>query len=771
MERTTAQHPTPAEAKRLVADICFGEAPREALLTYREALADPEFEAFLERVEPRLIRYLRQAPEDSPVPHKPRGKDQMLFLHPLPGEPQIRAAYELAMEGFLERLEAQGYPVVERGVGWVKVYVSPKAPPLDLENLKKSWKAYVEDAFSLEGLSARLLPLLNSVQLAGRGISAPKVPVPTLGARDFLAAWYLANLLSAKKRLEWREQEMERLREKLDGLAEGSERSKALRELEKRRQAQEKELGKYGEALQKKWEELLRDLRKLAQQRLRLEEQLQRAKPRDRPRLEAKLKALEPPLALWALRGLARARRDWRALWAWLDPGSPEAPSAIRSLVPLLPRFNPTASQQLNTAVDNTFTKILEELLRLLSLTSPEVEIPPLVSERPFALPIRAPGDKAEVCYGCGRPLDQAKLKASKLVFASPSQRLQSGTGQKEPWICPVCAALALASPIKPGEGSVLVRIGSYEAPEAAKHFARLWVMGTLHVAAGRYLLLNSPRLENKPLAQALGRVVYALQALGQEVNPKVLERFPFYLLEGTQEIPLPPRALWLSHVLQGAFGARPSEDGTLNRDLGEALRYALRDLPWHALYTLARRYGRVADRFLLEEGLRRYALLLGNAKREVGMMETDLAQRFRDVAGLTGLLSAWVGYVENQVGRKPKEAKRAVLKLLDNLGRPGDFLYVAAYTLDSTQARLYEASGPFFYQEAKRLLREAGAAVQEGEDDHGRFLVVSQDDLHRVYAVLAARYPGKAWGSFIYEVRLSLASRFPQYIRMEKEE
>jgi hypothetical protein len=63
MERITAQHPTPAEAKRLVADVCFGEAPREALLTYREALADPEFEAFLERVEPRLIRYLRQAPD------------------------------------------------------------------------------------------------------------------------------------------------------------------------------------------------------------------------------------------------------------------------------------------------------------------------------------------------------------------------------------------------------------------------------------------------------------------------------------------------------------------------------------------------------------------------------------------------------------------------------------------------------------------------------------------------------------------------------------
>jgi len=737
MERIKAQSPTWAKAKRLAADVRFGDVPGEALSAYRGALVDPEFRAFLERIEPRLLRYLRLVPEGSPSPYEPRGKDQILFLHPLPGESQMRAAYEVAMEGFLERLEAQGYPVVERGVGWVKVYVSPKAPPLDLEG---AWRAHVEEAFSLEGLSAKLLPLLNSVRLAGRGISAPKVPVPALGTRDFLAAWYLANLLSVKERL-------------------------------KRRQDQEKELRKYEEELQKKWKELTRDLKKLAQQRSRLEEQLQRVKPKDRSRLEAKLKALEPPLVCWALRGLARARGNLHALWAWLDPESPKAPPAIRRLGPFLPRFNSTARQQLNTAVGNKFTKILEELFRLLSLTSPEVEIPPLVSERPFALPTRAPGDKAEVCYGCGRPLGQGKLKASKLVFASPSQRLQSGTGQEEPWICPVCAALALACPIKPGEGSVLIRIGNYESPEAAKHFARLWVMGTLHVAAGRYLLLNSPRLEKKPLAQALGRVVYALQALGQEVNPKVLERFPFYLLEGAQEVPLPPRALWLSHVLQKAFGARPGEEGKLNRHLGEALRYALKDLPWHALYTLARRYGKVADRTLLEEGLRRYALLLEHTKREVEMKEIDLAQRFRDVAGLTGLLSAWVGYVEDKVGRNSKEAKREVVKLLDNLGRPGDFLYVAAYTLDSTKARLYEPGGSFFYQEAKRLLQEAGAAVQEGSDNHGPFLEVSQDDLYRVYAGLAARYPGKEWERFIYEVRLSLASRFPQYIRMGKED
>jgi hypothetical protein len=180
-----------------------------------------------------------------------------------------------------------------------------------------------------------------------------------------------------------------------------------------------------------------------------------------------------------------------------------------------------------------------------------------------------------------------------------------------------------------------------------------------------------------------------------------------------------------------------------------------------------------VVDRFALEEGLRRYAFLIEKEAKEVKAMREsfNLAQRFRDIAGFTGLLSAWVGYVESQVGAKSPEAKRAIVKLLDNLQSAGGFLYVAAYSLDNTQARLYELAGPFFYQEAKRLLKEAGAEIREAEEDSGRFLSISQDDLHRVYTHLAERYPDKKWESFAYEVRLSVASRFPKYIRAEKED
>lgn len=157
-----------------------------------------------------------------------------------------------------------------------------------------AWKAYIEEAFSLEGLSARLLPLLNSVRLAGRGISAPKVPVPTLGARDFLAAWYLANLLSVKERLAWRDQEIRRLEEEASRLPEGSEKSRKLRELEKRRQDQEKELKKYGGELRKKWEEIVREEEKRAEKRRKLEERLQGPNPKDRP-LEERARAIRPP--------------------------------------------------------------------------------------------------------------------------------------------------------------------------------------------------------------------------------------------------------------------------------------------------------------------------------------------------------------------------------------------------------------------------------------------------------------------------------------------
>ncbi len=731
-----------SEAKKVAAEVRAGRAPKEALLPHWRGLAPAEraeLEAFLERLSPPLLRYLRRAPKEEGVaytPHTPQGKTHTLYLRPLPGEVQMRAAYEIAQEGFLAFLEARGYPVVGRGEGWVEVYQSPALPEPPLEEF---WRAYLDEALGLEGLSRGLLVLLNSVTLAPRGISAPKVPVPTLGVRDFLASWYLASLLEVKERLAWRRREMARLEETLAGASERERKGleRRLKELQKK-QAEEEE--KYRKAIADKWAEVRREWLKTR-----------------------KGKRSKSGLPFWALRTLALGARGHEKLWDRLDPTSPKAPKPIRRLGAYLGFFGPTARRQLSTAVGNKFSKILEEFLRLLALQTPEVHISPLVGSEPFLWAPRPPGDKAKVCYACGNPLKGSEeFKASKFIFAAPSQRLQGGYAQEEPPVCSACAGLALLSPLKPGSGSVLVRIGRYEAPEAAHYFARLLAAGTLHLAAGRYLLLRAQAVGGKPLSESFGRVVYALQVLGKEVNPKVLRRFPIFLMEGGQEIPLPRRALWLAHVLQEAFPAQPVEGSEANRDLAESLRYALADLPWHAGYTLARRYG-WAKAWTWARGLAEYSLIL---EEEMGMEE---AKRFRDTAGLIGLLEAWAQLVEREAGVRSQRAKRALRKLLENLEEPSRFLYVASYEVNQTEARLDDSDqGSFFYQEAKRLLGEAGRPIREEEEGGGRYLRVGQDDLYAVYTHLAQGLEGKEWEKFLYGVRLGLAARFPQYIRQD---
>jgi hypothetical protein len=150
------------------------------------------------------------------------------------------------------------------------------------------------------------------------------------------------------------------------------------------------------------------------------------------------------------------------------------------------------------------------------------------------------------------------------------------------------------------------------------------------------------------------------------------------------------------------------------------------------------------------------------------------LAKRFRDVAGLTGLLYAWADYIEQKALEKGLNPKREITKLLENLESPYFASYIASHTLSDIQASLYRnPQRHFLYEEARRLLQKADVPLREEE---GR-LLVSQDDLWKAYAYLAEEYgsgdggvEGKSWKDFIYEVRLALASRFPKYIRAEKE-
>ncbi len=752
-------------AKQVAADVRVGLAPREALLDFKALAIHPDFSAYLERLDPGLLRFLNLARKglisSTPLPHTPKGKRHTLFLPPLPGEAQLRVAYEVVLEAFLEHLEAQGLAVLERGEGVVVLYV-PRA--LELE---EEWRRFLNQYLGLEGFFSSLGLLLESSRLAPRGFSVPKTPLVTEGMRLFLAGWYLASLEAVKERLKWREREIEA---KL-----GAEDPKERKEAETLQRKQEEEFKKYGGKLRQALEALLKEQEKVKTARTKLEKRIERARHKDRAKLEKRLANLRPPLGP----GLEALVRD-----ALQKPGDVEPFGLLDRVLETHPlgkglrgvaaRFGQTARGQLATAVGNKFARVYVELLRLLDVSLPEAQLPPLFRPDPFGLEARAPGDKAEACYGCGQPMEEG-YKASKLIFASPSQRLQSGYGQEEPKVCAACAVVGLASPLKVGEGNVLVRV---RAPlthlEEAKAFARMVALGSLNVAAGPYIQLNSPLVQSGgkrvPLAQAVGRLVYALAYIGCEVDPNVLRRLTLELLEGGQSIRLPAPALWLSHLYQLGFGSRLSERGEANRDLAEALRYALAGLPWHGEYVLARRYGRVVDPVFLEAGRRDYAALLAEGGEGMG----KLAERFRDVAGLAGILYAWAYYVKQEASKKGLDPKREITKLLENLESPYFASYVASYALNAIQASLYRnPQQAFLYEEALRLLQEAGVPPREEE---GR-LLVSQDELWKAYSYLAEKYgngdgeaAGKSWKDFIYEVRLALASRFPEYIRAERE-
>jgi hypothetical protein len=514
-----------ALAKQVAADVRAGLAPREALLDFRELVIHPDFKAYLERLDPRLLRFLSLARKglvsSPPSSHTPKGECYTLFLPPLPGEAQLRVAYEVALAGFLEQFELNGCAVLERGKTLVRVYDPEGLSRAEFEKkLQRMWEDYLSQALSSEALLSNLGALIVSVKRlglslsdsqrsgkrsgrrSGSGISLPDVPVPNEGTAFFLLAWCFE-----------------------EGLVSES------------------------------------DLDQLSRQE------------------KALVKGLAERLRLAAGSSRFLLGRNYAA-------------SIRRKAKELVDRvtkrnFDPWPRCVLSTDVSSLF-------------------------------PRKAGDARGEICYGCGYVLprsgrSQRAYTVSKIIFSKPTTRRQSdydGTENKAS-VCDLCATLSLLSPLKRFPGSVLIRLGGALAEEEAKAFVRMVTLGSLNVAAGHYIQLHSPTVrsgdERVPLAQAVGRLVYALAYIGREVNPNVLLRLTVEVLEDGRSIPLPAPALWLSHLYQLGFRAELIETGEerANRDLAEALRYALAGLPWHGEYVLVRRYGRVEDPVFLEAGRR----------------------------------------------------------------------------------------------------------------------------------------------------------------------
>jgi len=460
----------------------------------------------------------------------------------------------------------------------------------------------------------------------------------------------------------------------------------------------------------------------------------------------------------------------------------------------LVPRFGRTAVegffQKANVKSEaegaSSRKNTIESAIRK-TLDKPLSEIPCVLTDKPIMTSILPAGDQQrDVCYACGQPCSPS-YRVNKLVFESPLQRRQSGCHKDEDIpCCSTCAALGIISPLKPSSRSVVVRLSPQgEAKQAAStaEYARMLTCGELSLAAGTYWLLRSETVGNEPVSASMGLLQYALHKVASVLPRAVLQTWDIRLVASNGEQRLENRHLvWLSYLLQ-VFEPRLVHKGKLNSACSEAVRLVQKDEVIAGIYSLMRAKEGEAipvttqNRYrmqLLEELRYVHHRML----REVKSL-AEKAQLFRYVAAFTGLLYPFCERVRRELQGDPDtgKAQREVMKLIEEVTDPFQFSYRATHNLTGTYATLYRRDDNYFcFDEAEKLLGKLpGIDVANRRQEAGDgtpTLRVHFDDVCNAYSWLFSQQgyqSEKDQKEFTTKLRLSLAARFPDYIRETK--
>ena len=407
-----------------------------------------------------------------------------------------------------------------------------------------------------------------------------------------------------------------------------------------------------------------------------------------------------------------------------------------------------------------------------------------MLTDSPVPETYRTAGDKGgHFCYSCGKNLSKKDetYKANSLIFSSASQRLQSGGSQTEPKVCATCAALAFVSPIKLGEGRLILRL--HRVGQTDQYLVddqlRMFTLGELNLVAGRYTLLTATEsVGKKLLIDQLGGVQYAIYKVASLFASEVLEQYQPEIMIGESEIELQRRHVaWIHHLIE-VFGLQRTtwNDKSQFAAFGRSIRHIQKDEMIFAIYELLRS-GIINVRPLNFIRAKRLEQLRSEHVRWLKMdNELERAQFYRDVAGMTGLLYAFCNYVNSQV-RDANKKRIEVRKLIERTTDPNQFIYTAAGNTEQERATLFRNDDMHFcYDESKVLLAWLGIDCQERESqsDKGQLqLTFYFDDVVQAYTKFLS--PNKyakpqEWREFIYALKLSLHARFPQYISSSKE-
>lgn len=578
------------------------------------------------------------------------------------------------------------------------------------------WDSAVEKLFGIENLRKSFVALVNSIKLTNRGFSALDVPILNPEQAQVLAAFDLTNLLSLQTGDKRREQEIKKLDKEMAVSAD----PKKLEQLQKNRQKLEAELAtrrsRYG-GLYEEWEEVLAELPEWAQQ----------------------------------VTNLAKSE------------------------------FSPTAGTQI-AKVGAKIGKAVQQIKEL-SIQTKFYQFPLLLEPASHPILIRNAGDSnSKICYGCGSaiPKGASAFQANSFIFASPSQRLQSGGSQTQPNVCGICAALSFTSPIKLGEGRLVLRL--YRRGQKQEYMLddqlRMLALGDFNIVAGRYALLQANEtIGNKPLIDQLGGVQYAIYKIATLFLPEVFEVYEPEIIIGEAKVALKSRHIaWMQRLNQIFNLQRRWDDKGQFAAFGRAIRHLQHDDVLFAIYELLA--GGLHGKGSLDR-IRAVQLETVRAEQVRWLIMDNQAKRaefYRDVAGMTGLLYAFCDFTRRSAKANDDNVRIEVRKLIERTNDPYQFNYTAAANTEKEVATLYRSQDMYFsYDETKHLLTWLGVEVAQREtiDDKGQAqLKLNFDDVVKAYTRLFEEkyYKSKEQREFLYALKLSLHARFPELMDRQEE-
>ncbi len=686
---------------------------------------------------PRLMRQLEKGKSTAPLAWEtvvlqgdqvlwdgaPIGQLRTFYKVASPQEMQARIAYEVFLDRFLSYVQQTFKVAVLHESDADVTLFVPYGTNFDLQG---AWQAFVSEAFSPSGLRQTFVPLVNSIRLSERGYSTLDIPIVSNDHALYLAAFYRANLASTEASDAWWEAEKARLQAELNRTPSARDKKRLQKTIDKLEKELETRRKRYGTTYQ-----AYRDLKQ------------------------------KYPAWISKVEAMARAEMGGQAAGRQLSQRGNIVAKYVSEMASLA-----------TTRADNFF------------------QLPLLLGENPSEFQPRGGGDSGgDVCYVCGRAFRKGdpKFKANKFIFESPSQRLQSGSGQTEPKVCATCAVVSFVSPIKTGTDRLVIRLRCRDDGRRylLEDQLRMLTMGELNVMAGRYALLQVservPKTRGSPLLERMGGHQYALYKVASLFGKEVFREYQTEVVIGGAEVTLSNRHLAGVRGLIEVFGLdqrRWWEDKGLYAAVGQAVRYIEREEVIFAVYELLKAW-RKAD-LLYQDKLNsvqasRLEQLYETHWRWLMEEKPKEAMLFRDVAAMTGMLYAFCSFVRQSVDAGQKRIE--VRKLIERATEPYSFIYTAAGNTKREMATLYRQSDTYFcFDQAKALLTalEVGVGEREGTSDKGTpTLVFYFDDVVNAYTYLFEnRYrSSKEQRDFTYTLRLSLHARFPELMEREKGE